>query len=947
MARQTIAFSNFTAGELSPRLDGRTDLAKYFNGVKTLENMVVHPHGAATRRPGTKFVHEVKTSSAQTRLIPFEFSTTQTYILELGNAYIRFFKDKGIITEGDKTITAATKANPAVVTSSSHGYSDGDFVIISSVAGMVQVNGRTFKVANKTTHTFELQDVDGNNVNSSDYQTYTSGGVANKIYQITSPYATADISSVKFAQSADVMYLVHPSYAIRKLSRTGHTSWTITTPTLTTSEDKTVSAITQADPGVVTTSTKHGLTQGDFITFTSIGGMTQLNGNVYKVGNVLNSYSISGVTQADPGVVTTTAAHGLAIGDDVTFSEIKGMTQLNGKTWFVKAVPSSTTFSLADAVGADLNTSGYTAYSSAGTVDTPDYRFEINDTDEDDVDTSGYGSFSAGGSDVVTKLTNPILNTSTDYFPSTVTFFEQRLVFAGSNNHPQTLWFSKSGSLENFTTGVADTDAMVYTIASNKVNAIQNLSAQRSLIVGTVGGEFVVSASGTTQPLTPTNVQIQKQSSHGSANVDAVQIANVTMFLQRAKRKLRELSYNLNIDQYQAQDMTLLAEHVTEGGITEMAYQQEPDSVLWCVRSDGYLLGFTYARSEEVVGWHRHKLGGVFGEATITVSDYGNIAAGTTLKITKSNGTTITFTSEASSGDAPDETLGFRPNESNDTTADNIYTAINAHADFTVANPSAAVVTIKETSKTGADPITIVSSDTTRLTVADEGIAVVESVTTIPTDSDEDEVWLIVKRTINSTTRRYVEYLNLFDYGTDQKDGFFVDSGLTYSGTATTAITGLEHLEGESVTILADGATHPVKSVASGAIMTGGSLTLDRSALKAHIGLPYDSVLQTMRIESKGDDSTSQSRTKRINEITLRLHKSVGVEVGASLSDMERIPFRSSAASMDTAVPLFTGDKQVEFRDDFNTDGHIYVRQTQPLPFTLISIYPRITVNDG
>ena len=779
MARQTVAFSNFTAGELSPRLDGRTDLSKYFNGVKTLENMVVHPHGGATRRPGTKFVHEVKTSSIQTRLIPFEFSTTQTYILELGNTYIRFFKDKGIITEGDKTITAATKANPAVITSSSHGYSNGDFVIISGVVGMVQVNGRTFKVANQTTNTFELQDVDGNNIDSSDnYQTYTSGGVANKIYQIASPYVTADIPTVKFAQSADTMYLVHPGYAIRKLTRSGHTNWTLSTPSLT-------------------------------------------------------------------------------------------------------GTPS------------------------------------------------------------------PNVNNSSDNYPSAVTFFEQRLVFAGSNNNPQTLWFSISGSLENFTTGTNDTDAMVYTIASNKVNAIRYLSAQRSLIVGTVGGEFVVSASGTTSPITPTNVQIQKQSSHGSANVDAVQIANVTMFLQRAKRKLRELSYNLNIDQYQAQDMTLLAEHISEGGITEMAYQQEPDSILWCVRSDGYLLGFTYARAEEVVGWHRHKLGGVFGEATITVSDYGNIATGTTITITKSDGSSVTFTSEAAGGSAPSETNGWRPNESNNTTADNIYTAINAHADFTVANPSAAVVTIKETSKAGADPITIVSSDTTRLATTDEGNAVIESVASIPTDSNEDELWMIVKRTINGTTRRYVEYLNLFDYGTDQKDGFFMDSGLTYSGTATTAITGLEHLEGESVTILADGATHPVKSVASGAIMTGGSLTLDRSALKAHIGLPYNSILQTMRIESKSDEGTSQSRTKRINEVTLRLHESVGVEVGASLSDMERIPFRSSAAAMDTAVPLFTGDKQVEFRDDFNTDGHIYVRQTQPLPLTIISIYPRITVNDG
>ena len=752
MAKQTVAFTNFTAGELSPRLDGRTDLNKYFNGTKTLENMLIHPHGGASRRSGTKFIHEVKTSSAQTRLIPFEFSTTQTYIMEFGNQYIRFYKDQGIITESNKTISGATQANPGVITATSHGYSNGDHVIITSVVGMTELNGKTFKVANKTTNTFQIQDVDGNNVNTTGYTAYGSAGVANKIYEIASPYATADLPTIKFAQSADLMYLVHPGYAIRKLSRSGHTNWTITTPSLVTSEDKTVSAVTKANPGVVTTSTAHGLLEGDFVTFTNIGGMTQLNGNVYKVGTV----------------------------------------------------GSTTTFNLQDSSGTDLNT-------------------------------SSYGTFSAGGSDTVNKLTDPVLNITTDYYPSSVTFFEQRLVFAGSNNNPQTLWFSKSGSYENFTTGSADADAMVYTIASNKVNAIRYMSAQRSLIVGTVGGEFVVSGSGTTLPITPTNVQIQKQSSYGSANVDAVQIENVTMFLQRAKRKIRELTYNLNIDQYQAQDMTLLAEHISDGGILEMAYQQEPDSILWCVRSDGTLLGLTYARAEEVVGWHRHIVGGSFGS----------------------------------------------------------------------------------------------------------GQAVVESVASIPTDSNEDELYVIVKRTINSVTRRYVEYLTLFDYGTDQTDAFYVDSGLTYSGSAATSISGLDHLEGQSVTILADGATHPNKTVSSGAI------TLDRSSTKVHIGLPYTSLLQTMRIESQSNEGTSQSKTKRINEVTLRLHETVGVEVGASLTDMERIPFRSSAAAMDTAVPLFTGDKQVEFRDDFNTDGHVYVRQTQPLPLTLLSIYPMLTVNDG
>ena len=665
MAKQTVAFTNFTAGELSPRLDGRTDVGKYFNGCKTLENMVVHPHGAATRRPGTKFVHEVKTSSEKTRLIPFEFSTTQTYIMEFGNQYIRFYKDQGIITLTDKTISAITKANPGVVTATSHGYSNGDHVIISSVGGMVEVNGKTFKVANVTTNTFELQNVDGQNVNTSSFTTYTSGGVANKIYEIASPYPTADLFDIKFAQSADIMYIVHPSHAIRKLSRTGHTSWTLSTVSITGSP-------------------------------------------------------------------------------------------------------------------------------------------------------------------------SPALNTGTGKFPSCVTFFEQRLVFAGTNDNPQTLFFSKSAELENFTTGSNASDAMIYSIASNKVNAIRYLSAQRSLLVGTVGGEFVVSASGTTSPITPTNIQIQRQSSYGSANVDAVQIENVTMFLQRAKRKIRELTYNLNIDQYQATDLTLLAEHITEGGINEMAYQQEPDSILWCVRNDGTLLGFTYARAESVTGWHRHIMGGSFSS----------------------------------------------------------------------------------------------------------GNAVVESVASVPTDLNEDEFFIIVKRTINGATRRYVEHLTLFDYGTDQKDAFFVDSGLTYSGSAATVISGLDHLEGQSVSILADGSTHPNKTV------SGGSITLERSSTKVHIGLGYTSLLQTMRVESRAE-GTSQTKDKRIHEVTLRLHETVGAEVGPDVNNMERIPFRSSAASMNSPVPLFTGDKQIEFSDDFNTDGFVVVRQTQPLPLSLLSAYPRITINEG
>jgi hypothetical protein len=753
MARVAVQLTNFTGGELSPRLDGRNDLTKYASGCKTLQNMVVYPHGSAARRPGTTFVAEVKTSSAFTRLIPFEFSTTQTYILEFGDLYIRFYKDSGAILEANKTITAITKANPGVVTSASHGFANGDTVVISGVVGMTQVNGKRFKVASVATNTFALQDVDGNNVNTTSYTTYTSGGVANRVYTLTTTYETADLADLKFAQSADVMYICHPDFPPRKLSRTGHTSWTITNV---------------------------DFSNGPF-----------LDHNITTT--TLNpSHRLAGQSTT----VTASAVTGINDGNGFTSGDIGRLVHFDDGHFKITSITSTTVV-----VGTVIKT--FTASSPS---------------------------------------TDWALGAWSEYtgYPSCVTFYEQRLVFAGTKHQPQTLYFSKSGDYENMDDAyhdtIADDDAIIYTIASNQVNAIRFLSATRTLIVGTVGGEFSVSGGGTDDPVSPTNILIKKQSNHGCANVDAIPVGNVTLFLQRAKRKIRELAYNFDVDGYVAPDMTILAEHISESGIKSMSYQQEPNQLIWCVREDGRLVCLTYQREQQVVAWHQHVFGGAFST----------------------------------------------------------------------------------------------------------GIAVCESIATIPTDDKEYQSWVIIKRTINGVTRRYVEYINQFDFDqTDNTNFNFLDSQLAYSGSATTTITGLEHLEGQVVSVLANGSTHPDRTV------SGGSITLARSSTKVKVGLKYTSLLQTMRIDAGSQNGTSQAKTKRIYNITVRLYESVGVEVGSDLNNMEAIPFRSSANPMDQAIPVFTGDKEVEFRGNYETDGFIYVRQTQPLPLTVLSLYPELITNDG
>ena len=414
MPRTTLALTSFVSGELGAKLDGRTDFAKYSTGAKTLENFLVHPQGSATRRVGTKFIAEVKDSSKKTRLIPFEFSTVQTYVLEFGDQYMRVYKDQGQVL---------------------------------------------------------------------------SGGSA---FEISTPYLEAELFDLKFAQSADVMYICHPNHDARKLERTGHTAWTLTQ-----------------------------------IAFT--------DGPYLSENTTATTITPSGTT----GSITLTASASLFASTDVD----RLVSFSNGRAKI-------------------------TGFTSATVVDA---------TVEDDFDnTNAVSTWKLGAF------------SDTTGHPSCVSFFEQRLVFAGTTNEPQTLYFSKSGDYENMTAGTNADDAMIYTIASNQVNRIRYLKAQRTLIVGTTGGEFTVSADGTDAAITPSNIVIKKQSSYGTANVDAIAAGNAVLFLQKAKRKIRELSYNFDTDGYVAPDLTILNDIVTKSGITEMSYQQEPDSILWCVRDDGF-----------------------------------------------------------------------------------------------------------------------------------------------------------------------------------------------------------------------------------------------------------------------------------------------------------------------------------------------------------------------
>ena len=829
MGKQLLSIPSFTAGEMSNSMQGRTDFAKYFSAASRIENFVVLPHGPITRRPGTYFVSEVKTSSAKTRLIPFTFSTTQTYILEFGNQYIRFYKDDGQIT---------------------------------------------------------------------------SGGSA---YEISTPYTTAQLFNLKFAQSADVMYICNENHSVRKLSRTGHTSWTLTE--------------------------------------------VEFNDGPYLDSNTTSTTMTPSGTS---GNITITASASAFVSTDV-----------NRLISFNSGYAKITAFNSATSVAAT--------------------------TQKDFADTSAKTEWKLGA-----------FSTTTGH-PSCVSFFEQRLVFSATSQQPQTMFFSKSGDYENMEGGTDDDDAMVYTIASNQVNAIQAMKATRTLIVMTTGGEYAVSSGAAQDAITPTNINIRKQSNYGSAGVDALSIGNATIFLQRAKRKIRELAYNFDTDGYTAPDLTILADHISESGLIDMSYQQEPYSIVWAVRADGQMAGLTYNRLENVVAWHRHIFGGKSDTGktvkqqkisftanattvsttnnTITLTSHGlstgdqvyyyaasNVIGGlsnskvyyvisvdaNTIKLATSTsnasaGTAISLTSAPGSNTAQFIYQGVNINNNilfisshgfktgNHVFYDNSGTAISGLA----VNTKYFVEKIDDnqiqlySDELRANVVDLTSAHSSEQTDKILTHAKVETVACIDGDGDEDQVWVIIERYINGATKRYVEYFTPFEFNQDLTAFHYLDSGLTYTGGETSTLTGLNHLEGQVVDIIGEGSVQNSKTVSS------NSVSLDTAIEEATVGLLYSSDLQTMRLD-EGYTETTQTKTKRVYDLSVRFMDTVGASVGPSSDNLTSIDFRDSGASMDLPVPLFTGDKAIEFDAGHGTEGLIYVKQPQALPMTILGIYPRL-----
>lgn len=905
MGRASPALAAFNAGEFAPQMEGRVDIEKYQIASHIQQNFIALKQGASMFRAGTAFVQPVKNSANKTWLRRFEFSQTQAFLLEFGGGYVRFYTNHG----------------PLLATGVSAWSSVTDYVIGSLVlqGGVMYycILGNVNQAPPNATYWYQL--------------TMYQGSLTTAIYEIPSPYAAADLTdslgefALQIVQSGDVLYIAGGAagagYPPQTLTRFANAppNWQFAqyAPTdgpfanpLPLTPGSEIALGASAVTGSITI-TAYG---GNVFAATDVGRLVRLgsqtfnvtpwtfnvavtagqaivnNGNNYLALNsattagagpvhtegaafdgqggvlwlytdsgygiaqitaytsptqvtatvlsrlpanvVTTSDAITGITNANPCVVT--AANAFFAGEALFITGVLGMTQVNGTAY------TNQTANVANATLAGIDSTHFSVYGSGGTI-------IGNATTEWQL-----GAWS-----------------NTTEWPRAVAFFKDRLFWAGKLN----VWGSVPGEYTSQTPdffGQQTTDsAMNELVSGSDASNICWLSPAIILLIGTQGGEYGLDAANySTAPLGPANVEILRQSNWRCRSIAPELIGPSLLYVQRAGRKVFAMDYNFYLNRYDSTDQSKFAYHITIGGLTSIAYMQEPWSILWATRADGTLLSYTFNREDNVTAWCRHNLGG-----------------------------------------------------------------------------------------SGA----------------------VESIAVIPApDGLRDELWMIVNRTINGVTARYVEYMVKHYEGPQagyagdaQSSAWYLDAAAQSvatppPGATTTTITGLTYLQGMTVGVLADGGVQPQQVVP-----TSGQIVLQGAFTTVTVGLPYQGNLVPMRPDGGADVGTAQGKLKQGTHLVLRLVDSAGVQVGQlsnqsaatqlyqdplgqlqqTVQDLEEVSLNYTSTNLGSPPPIQSGDFPVSFpmranSDQDSSDFYILVQQNRPLPATVAGLFPSFKVEE-
>lgn len=931
--------SSFAGGELSPSMYGRTDIAKYDSGAAVLRNFFVLRYGGAANRPGFKFIAQTY-NNKKAVLIPFMYSTNQNYIVEITAGRCQFYTDGGIVVKEDgtpysienfftdKDLEDAAKikytqsadvlfiVHPAhaPMTLTRYGSLDWRFEAMDITGGPFDAsNFNSAYIVTKTQQwttpgTYTVHIPAG--IDSIEYKIAGAGGgggggnyfsTGSYLYGGNGGNGELLIGSLNVTSDSDYQVIVGSGGAGGRGSKNSlnHTS----------GEDGEASSfgklIVARGGGGGEKATPDTIDSDGYYS----GGHNGANGTSYGVGGAGGNGTGWSGTAGSGGNGWVEILYSASIGDNTTVkaSDVYGDITLTAsddifaksdegslfalthflETDYKKGTPSSTGGNLQVSVLPKSNvyvesfgfwdgnfslekydpvslqwvnvrtqsgnrSQNYSLTEENTSESIASYRVTSTEFNKDvwsgeNEKQRGYITIQSIGGDytghvLITEYVSPTVVKGTvkkqlastdetrDFafaawngekgYPSATGFYEDRLVFAGSKGFPQTFWTSKTGDYYNFGTSIpsADDDGITATLNGGQMNGIKAIIAFGEMLLLTAGGEFKVSGGG--KAITGSNVLSQPQEYRGVSDVNPVTIGSRIIYVQHQGNIIRDLAYSYDVDKYTGDDLNLLASHLFEGHkIISMTYQQIPNSIVWCVRDDGLLLGLTYIKEQDIYAWHQHTTaGGKF----VSVCNIGG--------------------------------------------------------------------------------------------------------------STEDKLYAVIER----GGQYYVEIMESRDKSANVEDQFFVDSGITYEGEPTDEISGLEHLEGYTVAILADGNVLPQQTVENGKVLLGNKYK------KVHVGLPIYAEIKTLPIDFTAQDGTYLSRKKRIATVTLLLKDSRGGLFGMKENELDEFKWRSNEAYGEP-ISLQTGKFKVTIKSaTYDETQQIIIKQPDPLPMTVLSLIPEI-----
>jgi len=833
-----------------------------------------------------------------------------------------------IIVEGDPTPVLST--------------GDGDEITLSGLSELPNINGRTFKLVDIGNNQFELYNLDGSPFDGSGVN-YVSGGVVNSVLELKSPYSESELCDLHINQSADIVTITHPNHPPQELTRVGESDFmlsdilleprvlapqnvtagngaqgTITHKYVVTAIDGTTFEESVASEEVSIVRDTASISDPIAILWDLVSGATEYN--IYKEENgvfgligisagsryddinvapdttqtppIANNpfddfaVNITAITQSSPVIITYTGETELDLGDSVSFRNILGMTELNGNTYKILTIDAATKQITLDGV----DSTSFNAYVSGGTVFKP------------------------------------------GVYPSTSTYYQQRLLFANTDEKVETVWASRSAQFKNFSTSgnLQDDDSLSFTMAGRQVNEIRHLVDLGKLIALTSTGEWTIEGDGS-GILTPTAINPRKHSYNGSNNMQPIVINGSAIYVQARGSIVRDLGFDFQIDGYRGNDLTLFSAHLFDDyTLTDWSYQQVPHSVLWVVRDDGVLLSLTYIREQQMTAWARHDFDGGFVES-VTVVPEGNEDILYVIVRREINGRTTRYIERMNSRNIIDLT-------------DNIF--MDSTLSFDGRNKGDTTVTISGgTTWEYTEKIDMTSTDDL-FSSTDIGnqIHVRYSVKQgeYSFDYQGDKVIRFEITDYVSATEVKVKPHRTVDLE-------LRNVAISSFGKAVDKIAGLWHLEGKELSIFADkfAVASPYNKSFQKYKVVNGQVELDRAYVVIHAGLPYLSDMETLDMDSAQTESMID-KVKNPTHIAMYIEESRGIFAGYkppeddcvdALESLQEFTVRENE-HYDDPVDSVTGIVEANIQSEYNKHGRVFIRQVDPVPLSILAVAP-------